>query len=34
MEVYIGSSQTLKYDVFVLKKKTICSIYHFLMNDY
>lgn len=35
MAVYIGSSQTLKYNVFVIKKKkTIGSIDHFLMNDY
>ena len=31
MVVYIGSSQTSKYDVFGIKKKTICSIDHFLM---
>ena len=34
MAVYIGSSQTWKYNVFVIEKKTICSIDHFLMNDY
>lgn len=34
MAVYIDSSQTLKYNVFVIKKKTIGSIDHFLMNDY